>query len=107
MYDPVSSPVPPSRRALRHCEEMIQRYSRQVAVPGPALPHASHSNVGKAVEDCMRAIIGLLLNLTHDNGERLTHTPTQLNVTPVCPLSGVCVPVPMQVCVREVSRSIF
>ena len=40
---------------------MIQRYSRQVNSGDRAV-------VGKAVENCMRAIIGVLLNLTHDNG---------------------------------------
>lgn len=60
-------------RALRHCEDMIQRYSRalnnsSVSLSGAALPHCNFSNVGKAVEDCMRAVIGVLLNLTHDNG---------------------------------------
>lgn len=40
---------------------MIQRYSREVKSDG--------GTVGKAVENCMRAIIGVLLNLTHDNGE--------------------------------------
>lgn len=39
---------------------MIQRYSREVK--------SDRAAVGKAVEDCMRAIIGVLLNLTHDNG---------------------------------------
>ncbi|KAG5280258.1 hypothetical protein AALO_G00086930 [Alosa alosa] len=48
-----------SAKALRHCEEMIQ------------------SNVGKAVEDCMRAIIGVLLNLTHDNEWGSTKTGEQ------------------------------
>lgn len=62
-----------SFRALWHCEDMIQRYSRalnnsSLSLSGAALPHCSFSNVGKAVEDCMRAIIGVLLNLTHDNG---------------------------------------
>lgn len=52
---------------------MIQRYSRalnnsSVSLSGAALPHCNFSNVGKAVEDCMRAVIGVLLNLTHDNG---------------------------------------
>uniref|UniRef100_A0A8C1LPM9 Wings apart-like protein homolog n=1 Tax=Cyprinus carpio TaxID=7962 RepID=A0A8C1LPM9_CYPCA len=56
-----------SARALQHCEQMIQRYSREVSSSSPALPQSSHSNVGKAVEDCMRAVIGVLLNLTHDN----------------------------------------
>lgn len=63
-------------RGLRYCEEMIQRYSREVnnslLSSGTALPHCSHSNVGKAVEDCMRAVIGVLLNLTHDNGKKWT-----------------------------------
>lgn len=58
---------------MRHCEDMIQRYSRalnnsSVSPCGAALPHCNYSNVGKAVEDCMRAVIGVLLNLTHDNG---------------------------------------
>lgn len=52
---------------------MIQRYSREVnrdmCSSGTPLPYCSNSNVGKAVEDCMRAIIGVLLNLTHDNGK--------------------------------------
>jgi hypothetical protein len=51
---------------------MVQRYSRQVnrarCSDGTSLPFCSNSNVGKAVEDCMRAIIGVLVNLTHDNG---------------------------------------
>lgn len=82
---PIVSNTPPSWsyqrvfvtfiRALRHCEEMIQRYSRalnnsSLSSSGAALPHCSFSNVGKAVEDCMRAVIGVLLNLTHDNGTR-------------------------------------
>lgn len=60
-----------SSRALRHCEEMIQRYSREVSrsSSGTLLPNCSNSSVGKAVQDCMRAVIGVLLNLTHDNGE--------------------------------------
>uniref|UniRef100_A0A8C1LVQ4 Wings apart-like protein homolog n=1 Tax=Cyprinus carpio TaxID=7962 RepID=A0A8C1LVQ4_CYPCA len=49
-----------SARALQHCEQMIQRYSREVSSSSPALPQSSHSNVGKAVEDCMRAVIGTL-----------------------------------------------
>lgn len=52
--------------------DMIQCYSREVnsslCSSGTVLPHCSFSNVGKAVEDCMRAVIGVLLNLTHDNG---------------------------------------
>lgn len=60
-------------RALRHCEEMIQRYSRDASrsSSGSSQPHCS---VGKAVQDCMRAVIGVLLNLTHDNGELETMT---------------------------------
>ncbi|XP_067092511.1 wings apart-like protein homolog [Osmerus mordax] len=79
-----------STRGLQYCEEMIQRYSREVNVSlsssGTALPHCSFSNVGKAVEDCMRAVIGVLLNLTHDNewgstktGEQDQLIPTALN----------------------------
>uniref|UniRef100_A0A4W5M1W5 WAPL cohesin release factor n=1 Tax=Hucho hucho TaxID=62062 RepID=A0A4W5M1W5_9TELE len=72
-----------SAKALWHCEEMIQRYSQETGVNsalcsvGTALPYASHSNVGKAVEDCMRAIIGVLLNLTHDNEWGSTKTGEQ------------------------------
>ncbi|KAM9847717.1 wings apart-like protein homolog [Aulostomus maculatus] len=77
-----------SARALRYCEDMIQRYSRalnnsSVSSSGSTLPHCSFSNVGKAVEDCMRAIIGVLLNLTHDNewGSTKTGEQDQLIVT--------------------------
>ncbi|CAB1343712.1 unnamed protein product, partial [Coregonus sp. 'balchen'] len=44
---------------------------------------ASFSNVGKAVEDCMRAVIGVLLNLTHDNewGSTKTGEQDQLIIT--------------------------
>ncbi|XP_019120847.2 wings apart-like protein homolog [Larimichthys crocea] len=77
-----------SARALWHCEDMIQRYSRalnnsSLSLSGAALPHCSFSNVGKAVEDCMRAIIGVLLNLTHDNewGSTKTGEQEQLIVT--------------------------
>ncbi|XP_041941933.1 wings apart-like protein homolog [Alosa sapidissima] len=67
-----------SAKALRHCEEMIQRYSREVnCVAATPLPYCSNSNVGKAVEDCMRAIIGVLLNLTHDNEWGSTKTGEQ------------------------------
>uniref|UniRef100_H3CB43 WAPL cohesin release factor b n=1 Tax=Tetraodon nigroviridis TaxID=99883 RepID=H3CB43_TETNG len=48
-------------RALNRCEQMIQRYSREMS--------SDWSAVGKAVEDCMKAVIGVLLNLTHDNAE--------------------------------------
>ena len=46
---------------------MIQRYSREV--------NSDRAVVGKAVENCMRAIIGVLLNLTHDNGQH-SHSKT-------------------------------
>nr|XP_023686672.1 wings apart-like protein homolog [Paramormyrops kingsleyae] len=59
-----------SAKGLRHCEAMIQRYSREVSGD-------RGSNVGKAVEDCMRAIIGVLLNLTHDNEWGSTKTGEQ------------------------------
>uniref|UniRef100_A0A8C5AKU5 Wings apart-like protein homolog n=1 Tax=Gadus morhua TaxID=8049 RepID=A0A8C5AKU5_GADMO len=68
-------------RGLRCCEDMIQRYSRALnnssLCPGSELPHCSFSNVGKAVEDCMRAVIGVLLNLTHDNEWGSTKTGEQ------------------------------
>uniref|UniRef100_A0A3B3R4F4 WAPL cohesin release factor a n=1 Tax=Paramormyrops kingsleyae TaxID=1676925 RepID=A0A3B3R4F4_9TELE len=65
-----------SARGLRHCEAMIQRYSCQVdSAPRRAL--CRFSSVGKAVEDCMRAIIGVLLNLTHDNEWGSTKTGEQ------------------------------
>uniref|UniRef100_A0A7N5ZUA5 WAPL domain-containing protein n=1 Tax=Anabas testudineus TaxID=64144 RepID=A0A7N5ZUA5_ANATE len=77
-----------SARALRYCEDMIQRYSRalnnsSLSSSSAALPHCSFSNVGKAVEDCMRAVIGVLLNLTHDNewGSTKTGEQEQLIVT--------------------------
>lgn len=70
-----------SAKALSHCEEMIQRYSREInrdlCSSGTPLPYCSNSNVGKAVEDCMRAIIGVLLNLTHDNEWGSTKTGEQ------------------------------
>ncbi|KAI5619635.1 wings apart-like protein-like, partial [Silurus asotus] len=61
-----------SAKALRHCEDMIQRYSRSSSGSSPP-----HSSVGKAVQDCMRAIIGVLLNLTHDNEWGSTKTGEQ------------------------------
>ncbi|XP_038152042.1 wings apart-like protein homolog [Cyprinodon tularosa] len=77
-----------SARALRYCEDMIQRYSRalnnsSLSSSGATLPHCSFSNVGKAVEDCMRAVIGVLLNLTHDNewGSTKTGEQEQLMIT--------------------------
>lgn len=56
-----------SARALRHCESMIHLYCRDVINSSAASAHSNHSNVGKAVEDCMRAVLGVMLNLTHDN----------------------------------------
>ncbi|CAB1312690.1 unnamed protein product [Coregonus sp. 'balchen'] len=76
-----------SASGLRYCVDMIQRYSREVnsslCSSGTALPHCSFSNVGKAVEDCMRAVIGVLLNLTHDNewGSTKTGEQDQLIIT--------------------------
>ncbi|XP_076615746.1 wings apart-like protein homolog [Chaetodon auriga] len=64
-----SSLIISSARALSRCEEMIQRYSRELSPDGAV--------VGKAVEDCMRAIIGVLLNLTHDNEWGSTKTGEQ------------------------------
>lgn len=52
----------PFLRALNRCEELIQRYNGEL--------NSNWAMVGKAVEDCMKAIIGVLLNLTHDNGTR-------------------------------------
>ncbi|XP_056153211.1 wings apart-like protein homolog [Lampris incognitus] len=66
-----------SAKALQRCEAMIQRYSREVNSAGHNLPCSSNSNVGKAVEDCTRAIIGVLLNLTHDNEWGSTKTGEQ------------------------------
>lgn len=96
----------PLLRALQHCEEMIQRYSRalnnsSLSLSGAALPHCSFSNVGKAVEDCMRAVIGVLLNLTHDNGTpRYSFQLVAFSLVLclfaticVCALRGICWPV--------------
>ncbi|CAL8298998.1 unnamed protein product [Merluccius merluccius] len=70
-----------SARGLRCCEDMIQRYSRALNHSSPCstseLPTCSFSNVGKAVENCMRAVIGVLLNLTHDNEWGSTKTGEQ------------------------------
>ncbi|XP_027795690.1 wings apart-like protein homolog isoform X3 [Marmota flaviventris] len=71
-----------SAKALQHCEELIQQYNRAensicVADSKPP-PHQNVTNhVGKAVEDCMRAIIGVLLNLTNDNEWGSTKTGEQ------------------------------
>lgn len=64
-----SSLIISSAKALGRCEAMIQRYSRVV--------RSDSAVVGKAVEDCMRAIIGVLLNLTHDNEWGSTKTGEQ------------------------------
>ncbi|XP_063814888.1 wings apart-like protein homolog isoform X2 [Pseudophryne corroboree] len=74
-----------SAKALRHCEEFIQKYNRaedSICIPHdkPLPYHNAGSNVGKAVEDCMRAIIGVLLNLTNDNEWGSTKTGEQDNL---------------------------
>lgn len=74
-----------SAKALRHCEEFIQRYNRaeeSICIPynKPLIHHSAGSHVGKAVEDCMRAIIGVLLNLTNDNEWGSTKTGEQDNL---------------------------
>ncbi|XP_040294791.1 wings apart-like protein homolog [Bufo bufo] len=74
-----------SAKALRHCEEFIQRYNRaeeSICIPynKPLVYHSAGGHVGKAVEDCMRAIIGVLLNLTNDNEWGSTKTGEQDNL---------------------------
>ncbi|XP_077359551.1 wings apart-like protein homolog [Festucalex cinctus] len=76
-----SSLIVSCSKALRRCEEMIQRYSREV-VGGGVLQASTGdgscgSMVAKAVENCMRAVIGVLLNLTHDNEWGSTKTGEQ------------------------------
>nr|KAF6294193.1 WAPL cohesin release factor [Pipistrellus kuhlii] len=71
-----------SAKALQHCEELIQQYNRaenSICLPdSKPLPQQNVTNhVGKAVEDCMRAIIGVLLNLTNDNEWGSTKTGEQ------------------------------
>ncbi|XP_077802562.1 wings apart-like protein homolog isoform X4 [Macaca mulatta] len=71
-----------SAKALQHCEELIQQYNRAedsiCLGDSKPLPHQNVTNhVGKAVEDCMRAIIGVLLNLTNDNEWGSTKTGEQ------------------------------
>ncbi|XP_014399121.1 PREDICTED: wings apart-like protein homolog isoform X6 [Myotis brandtii] len=71
-----------SAKALQHCEELIQQYNRaenSICLPDiKPLPQQNVTNhVGKAVEDCMRAIIGVLLNLTNDNEWGSTKTGEQ------------------------------
>lgn len=67
-----SSLIVSAAKALSRCEAMIKRYSRELSSGSAA--------VGKAVEDCMRAIIGVLLNLTHDNEWGSTKTGEQENL---------------------------
>ncbi|XP_078499417.1 wings apart-like protein homolog isoform X2 [Lissotriton helveticus] len=74
-----------SAKALQHCEQFVQRYNRAedsiCCVDTKSLPQFSVTNhVGKAVEDCMRAIIGVLLNLTNDNEWGSTKTGEQENL---------------------------
>lgn len=74
-----------SAKALQHCEQFVQRYNRAedsiCCVDTKFLPPFSVTNhVGKAVEDCMRAIIGVLLNLTNDNEWGSTKTGEQENL---------------------------
>uniref|UniRef100_H2T7A7 Wings apart-like protein homolog n=1 Tax=Takifugu rubripes TaxID=31033 RepID=H2T7A7_TAKRU len=64
-----SSLIVSSAKALNRCEQMIQRYSREL--------NSDCTAVGKAVEDCMKAVIGVLLNLTHDNEWGSTKTGEQ------------------------------
>ncbi|XP_051925498.1 wings apart-like protein homolog [Hippocampus zosterae] len=71
-----SSLIVSCAKALRRCEEMIRRYSREV-VGGTQLSADGGSVVAKAVENCMRAIICVLLNLTHDNEWGSTKTGQQ------------------------------
>lgn len=71
-----------SAKALQHCEELIQQYNRAensiCLLDSKSLPPQNVTNhVGKAVEDCMRAIIGVLLNLTNDNEWGSTKTGEQ------------------------------
>lgn len=63
-----SSLIVSSAKALRRCEQMIQTYTSE---------ESSQRAVNKAVQDCMRAIIGVLLNLTHDNEWGSTKTGEQ------------------------------
>ncbi|XP_061665951.1 wings apart-like protein homolog isoform X2 [Syngnathoides biaculeatus] len=62
-----SSLIVSCAQALRRCEEMIQRHGTE----------GSGAVVAKAVENCMRAVIGVLLNLTHDNEWGSTKTGEQ------------------------------
>ncbi|XP_028990313.1 wings apart-like protein homolog [Betta splendens] len=64
-----SSLIISSAKALRRCEEMVQCYCRE--------GNSDRALVGKALENCMKAIIGVLLNLTHDNEWGSTKTGEQ------------------------------
>lgn len=71
-----------SARALQHCEQLITRYNREDSkiclANSNSLPGYNAScYIGKAVEDCMRAIFGVLLNLTNDNEWGSTKTGEQ------------------------------
>uniref|UniRef100_UPI00398F4B62 wings apart-like protein homolog isoform X2 n=1 Tax=Pristiophorus japonicus TaxID=55135 RepID=UPI00398F4B62 len=74
-----------SAMALRHCEQLITRYNREdnkvCMANSNFLPqYGASSHIGKAVEDCMRAIFGVLLNLTNDNEWGSTKTGEQDNL---------------------------
>ncbi|XP_043535182.1 wings apart-like protein homolog isoform X2 [Chiloscyllium plagiosum] len=74
-----------SARALRHCEQLITQYNREenkvCMTNSNSLPqYSASSHIGKAVEDCMRAIFGVLLNLTNDNEWGSTKTGEQDNL---------------------------
>ncbi|KAK2098247.1 hypothetical protein P7K49_023698 [Saguinus oedipus] len=62
-------------QALQHCEELIEQYN--CAEDSICLADKVTNHVGKAVEDCMKAIIGVLLNLTNDNEWGSTKTGEQ------------------------------
>ncbi|XP_077406676.1 wings apart-like protein homolog [Vanacampus margaritifer] len=70
-----SSLIVSCAKALRRCEEMIRRYSREVVTVQVGTDGGLM--VAKAVENCMRAVIGVLLNLTHDNEWGSTKTGEQ------------------------------
>lgn len=80
-----------SPRVLQHCEELTQQYNRNessvwVADSRPLPPQTMSSHVGKAVEDRMRAIFGVLLNLTKVKGASMF----PWRWTPACLLSVAC-----------------
>ncbi|XP_062863116.1 wings apart-like protein homolog [Trichomycterus rosablanca] len=64
-----------SAKALRHSESMIQlHYSIS---SGSAPTSGNHGSMSKAVENCMRAVLGVMLNLTHENEWGSTKTGEQ------------------------------